>query len=167
MHPDVENAIEQIDAAIFSGDAGGLEGIQKLKGYCERWMRELTGMEECFKEVEEDEEPEPERVRVPLDMDCIDSALVAFESHKRSKNWVANVDHDPKSPGGLSRDFWKRGSGSYVIVPEDLKEGDIIEFAAEYFSGGGRSNKNRKYMEVSAMSIEGDNAIYLVEVEKP
>ena len=158
MHRDVHKAIEQIDACIFSGDVGGPASIKHLKEYCERWLRELNSMQKCFEEVE------PETVRLPLDKGCIDSALVCYEKDKRGKNWVATVEHDPKSPGALSRDFWKRGSASYVVVPKDLKEGDVLEFAAEYYTSIRNSNQNRRYMAVSAMDEE---SIYLTEVEKP
>lgn len=48
LHPDVMEAIDQIDAAIFSGDGGGLSGVNLLKEKCERWLRGLKDLEECF-----------------------------------------------------------------------------------------------------------------------
>ena len=56
IHPDVEEAIDQIDAAIFSGDAGGPEGVKRLKEMCERWLRGLSELEQVFAEAEEDDE---------------------------------------------------------------------------------------------------------------
>ena len=56
LHPDVEEAIEQIDAAIFSGDAGGPEGVEKLTEMCERWLRGLAELKEVFAEAEDDDE---------------------------------------------------------------------------------------------------------------
>ena len=52
LHPDVESAIEQIDAAIFSGDGGGMAGVEKLRGRCERWLRGLQALEAFFAQAE-------------------------------------------------------------------------------------------------------------------
>lgn len=42
MHPDVEEAIDQIDAAVFSGDTfHGIEDHKKLSDMLARWQREL------------------------------------------------------------------------------------------------------------------------------
>ena len=40
MHPDVEKAFEQIDAAVFSGDTFTVqENRMKLREYLERWTK--------------------------------------------------------------------------------------------------------------------------------
>jgi hypothetical protein len=50
MHPDVENAIEQIDAAFFSGDTfDSGENLAKIKEYVERWNRKISDNEEWAK----------------------------------------------------------------------------------------------------------------------
>ena len=42
MHPKVEQAIQEIDAAVFSGDTfEDAEARAELIGYLERWLREL------------------------------------------------------------------------------------------------------------------------------
>ena len=161
MHPDVEEAIEQIDAAIFSGDAGGLKGIEHLKGFCERWLRELAKMEECFKEVEQETF---EAALAVNDKGLLDSAQVCYEKSEQGKNWVATVEHDKESPGGLSRDFWKRRGTSFVVVPDDLVEDEILEFAADHINRRGMRQRNRKYVRITQVE---EDAIYVTEVPKP
>lgn len=51
----VEEAADTIDADIFSGDSGGLEGIAYLKSKCERWFKELHSLAELFTEAEEED----------------------------------------------------------------------------------------------------------------
>ena len=42
IHPDVMEAIDQIDAAVFSGDTfANREGAAKLQLYIDRWQRQL------------------------------------------------------------------------------------------------------------------------------
>jgi len=56
LHRDVRQSVEQIDAAIFSGDAGGPKGVKYLKETCERWLRGLTELEQMFAEAKEDDD---------------------------------------------------------------------------------------------------------------
>lgn len=43
IHPDVEEAFEQIDAAVFSGDAFyEAENLDKLETYVGRWQRAIA-----------------------------------------------------------------------------------------------------------------------------
>ena len=50
MHPDVKDAIEQIDAAFFSGDTfDSGENLTKIKEYVERWSRKISENEEWAK----------------------------------------------------------------------------------------------------------------------
>ena len=43
MHPSVERAIQEIDAAVFNGDTfEDPEARIELKAYLERWMRRLA-----------------------------------------------------------------------------------------------------------------------------
>ena len=67
----------------------------------------------------------------------VDQSEVAYEKHKRGRNWVATVRFDPAAPNSLARAFWKRGSGSYVAVPASLAVGEVLEFGADYYSCGG------------------------------
>jgi|GEM_PF-3174384 len=75
-----------------------------------------------------------------------------FETHKRGKNWIATVQKDRKSPGGLAREFWQRGSGSWCAIPTDLAAGDVLEFAGDYYSGGGSKRPQREYVKVIAIT---------------
>ena len=54
LHPDDERALEQIDAALFSGDGGSHEGLKVYREYVERWLRQIEELEEVFSETEED-----------------------------------------------------------------------------------------------------------------
>ena len=57
MHSSVKEAIEQIDAYVFSSDGGGLEDCQEMKRMCERWIRGLDELIEVHSEPE-DEAPQ-------------------------------------------------------------------------------------------------------------
>ena len=85
-----------------------------------------------------------------------------YESHKRGKNWVATVERNLQSIGGLDRDFWER-RGRYATVPDDLVPGQWIEMGGDYYSGGGNPTRDRKYFRVVAISGE---ALEVEEVGK-
>lgn len=74
-----------------------------------------------------------------------------FETHKRGKNWMARILPDPKSPGGLKREFAERARGDrkdkhyYYIVPKHWKVGDYIEFGADYYTSSGHHSPTRWY----------------------
>jgi hypothetical protein len=94
----------------------------------------------------------------------LDQSEVACERHKRGRNWVATVRFDPAAPNSLARDFWKRGSGSYVGVPPALAVGEVLEFGADYYTCAGHRHENRHYHRVLAVSpVE----IVLRETKKP
>jgi hypothetical protein len=95
----------------------------------------------------------------------VDQADQDYEDHKRGKNWIATVEFDPSQPGSIDRSFWERGSGSYRSVPDNLQRGDLVEVAADYYTGSGRKNPSRSYLRVRKV-VEGEE-IYLDKVEKP
>jgi hypothetical protein len=69
-----------------------------------------------------------------------------WESHKRGKNWCAVIAKDPRSPGGLSRDFWERGLGEYYyILPPAVARYSPMEWGADYYTGNGKPRRYRKY----------------------
>jgi hypothetical protein len=68
-----------------------------------------------------------------------------FETHKRGKNWMAIISIDPTKPGGLERKFMNRARGEYRYLIGDLKEGDPIEFGADYYSCKQRKTPKRFY----------------------
>lgn len=110
----------------------------------------------------QDELPEGAKA-LQVDKGYIDQASLAFEDHKRGNNWIATVEHDPESPGGLKRGFWKKGAKSYRKVPDNI-EGRYIEVAADYSSSGGKKERNRHYFDVSKCQ---DGEIVLIPVQKP
>ncbi|MFA7121688.1 MAG: hypothetical protein WC277_09410 [Bacilli bacterium] len=82
-------------------------------------------------------------------------AVPKWSSHKRSRCWMAKIDIDPSSPGGLSRDFFDKARGSgYYRLPTDLKPGDALEVAADYYSASGRKSGDRWYGYVVRITPE-------------
>jgi hypothetical protein len=72
-----------------------------------------------------------------------------YEPHKRGKNWLAVIELDPDSPGGLMREFMKRGRGEdYYYSVKELEVGDVVEFGADYYSSGGHKSPRRVYAVV-------------------
>jgi len=68
-------------------------------------------------------------------------------AHKRAKTWVAIVQKDKSQPGGLRRTFLDRAPGGRVFVGP-TKPGDWLEFAGDYYTGGGSKRPDRKYYRV-------------------
>lgn len=68
-----------------------------------------------------------------------------YEQHKRGKNWLAIIDINPTKPGGLDRKFVSNANGEYLFMISELKEGQAIEFGADYYSGKGRKSPKRFY----------------------
>lgn len=71
-----------------------------------------------------------------------------YSSHKRAKNWLAKVQMDPSSPGGLSRKFQDRAHGKYYYMVSAINIGDVIEFGADYYTASGRKDQQRVYCVV-------------------
>lgn len=89
-----------------------------------------------------------------------DGALVTapvWEDNKRGKNWLAVIHADPSAPGGLGRSFVVNGRGRYMYVVRNLKVGQAIEFAGDYYGGSGRKTPNRWYGVIRA--IEADRLV--------
>ncbi len=72
-------------------------------------------------------------------------AVPIYENHRRGKNWLAIIEADPQSPGGLRRTFVQRGRGQYYYLIDQLKPGIPVEFGADYYSGSGKKSSNRVY----------------------
>lgn len=102
--------------------------------------------------------------KLELTQGYLDQHDVAWESHKRGRNWVATVHFDPSAPNCLARSFWNRGSGSYVAVSPSLAVGEVLEFGADYYTCGGTRHERRKYRRVLAIT---DREIVLRETTKP
>ncbi len=94
----------------------------------------------------------------------LDQREVAYLSHKRASNWVATVHFDPTAPNCLARTFWQRGSGSYVAVPASLSPGDVLEFGADYYTGGGYRQERRQYRRVLCVT---EDALIVRATGKP
>lgn len=103
-------------------------------------------------------------INLNIQNDYIDQADLEYESHKHGTNWIAIVTFDPGQPGGLDRDFFEKGSGSFKKVPESLEPGDVLEVAYDYTSWGGNRSRRRSYYRVISIS---DEQLSLKEVEKP
>lgn len=85
-----------------------------------------------------------ERVRLKVENGYLLEAPL-YKSHKRGKNWLAVIELDPKSPGGLKRRFATPGRGDYLYSVEELQIGDAVEFGADYYTTGGRRVPGRWY----------------------
>ncbi len=71
-----------------------------------------------------------------------------YTTHRRGKNWMAKISKDPESPGGLARQFAKKGHGEYYYSVKDINVGDVLEFGADYYTGSGNKDPRRKYAVV-------------------
>lgn len=80
-----------------------------------------------------------------------------YETHSRGKNWLAIIEKDPKSPGGLSRRFCEKAKGHYYYFITNLKKNDPVEFGADYYTGSGKPSRSRYYGVV--ISITDDEII--------
>lgn len=87
-----------------------------------------------------------------VQMGALLDAPIYYE-HKRARNWLANVELDPHSPGGLKRDFWERGQGKFLyMVPNDLKLNQAIEFGSDYYSASGKQSPERWHGKIIGIS---------------
>jgi hypothetical protein len=75
-----------------------------------------------------------------------------YENHKRGKNWCAIITKDPKSPGGLYREFLERAHLPYYYFVEGVKVGDVLEFGADYYTQSRNKSPNRLYAVVTAIT---------------
>lgn len=73
---------------------------------------------------------------------------IAYESHKRGKNWVATVRPNRAAPGGLDRVFWAHGSGAWYKAPPTFYRGDVVEMGGDYYSARGNVSRDRRYVLV-------------------
>lgn len=75
-----------------------------------------------------------------------------WEQHYRGSNWMAVIDLDPMSPGGLSRKWLSRGKGECLYVLDQLTLFDPIEFGADYTTCAGTKKRDRWYGVVTAIT---------------
>jgi len=92
---------------------------------------------------------------LPIDHGALTKCPV-WETHSRGKNWAATITVDPVMPGGLGRQFWDHAQGAdhYYLVPPGLRVGDAVEFAGDYFTGGGSRQKDRHFRTVTAVTAD-------------
>lgn len=81
-------------------------------------------------------------------------SVPVYESHRRGRNWMAVIQKDPKSPGGLARTFMEQARGEYFYLINGVKVGDPVEFGADYYSGSGKRSSTRWYGVVVALTDE-------------
>jgi hypothetical protein len=94
--------------------------------------------------------------QAPIEDGCIRHSC--YEAHRRGKNWLATVTKNLKAPGGLERQFWRKGSGRHYMVPDGLTVGNYIEFGGDYYTSSGRPDRKREYYQVKEI---GTQAIWL------
>jgi hypothetical protein len=90
-------------------------------------------------------------------LDVVEGALATvptgcWEDRKRGKNWLAVIATDPKSPGGLHRDFCDKAKGDYFYLIDGLTAGDPVEFGSDYYSGSGKPSRDRRYFTVDRIT---------------
>lgn len=120
---------------------------------------------EALAQIETAKQAETER-RVSLglregddDFEIEDGALAQipggmWESHSRGKNWLATITADPKSAGGLAREFADKAKGELFYILPSLSAGQAVEFGADYYSGRGRKSAKRWYGYVVRIDAE-------------
>lgn len=96
-----------------------------------------------------------ETIKIEISQHYIDQRELGYEDHRRGTNYIATVQFAPSQPGGLSREFWAKGSGSFRAVPDNLEIGDFIEVAHDYTSGCGNRSRKRDYYRIVSVS-EGE-----------
>jgi hypothetical protein len=93
-----------------------------------------------------------ERMKLEIELGALTDVPV-YCSHKRGRNWAATVKPDPRSPGGLAREFWQRARGSYFyMVPKNLQAGDVVEFGGDYYTTSGHKHPDRAYCVVLSIT---------------
>lgn len=88
--------------------------------------------------------PEPKVVKLTLANGALLEAPV-YENHYRGSNWLALIDIDPSSPGGLDRRFVNRGRGECLYDTAQIGLFDTLEFAADYTTSVGNKKRSRWY----------------------
>ena len=75
-----------------------------------------------------------------------------YDTHSLSKNWLALIRLDPRSPGGIKREFCEKAKGEeYYYLTSGLYEGAAVEFGVNYYTGSGRKRPARWYGIVKEM----------------
>lgn len=78
-----------------------------------------------------------------------------WETHKRGRNWMAQIGIDPTCPGGLSRQFAHRAKGDYVYLIEEWMQPNVaVEFGADYYTGSGKKHPVRWYGVICEVNDE-------------
>lgn len=84
---------------------------------------------------------------------CSNNALLqapVWEDHHRGTNYLAVIDIDGASPGGLARRFLSKGKGDVLYMIDQLAAFDAVEFAADYTTGVGKRKRERWHGVVHA-----------------
>jgi hypothetical protein len=115
---------------------------------------------------------------IVLKLPCANGALLQvplFEKHHRGTNWMAVIDVDGTSPGGLGRKFIDRGKGECFYLIEQVQLFDPIEFGADYTTSVGKRYRKRWFGVVTAKTEDyitaeecskGVNAVLLARAKR-
>jgi hypothetical protein len=115
---------------------------------------------EAFKEAQAAVEAAAEAARwAPRTLTVMNGGLLdppVWCDHERARNWAAIVEADPMKPGGLQRFWFLRGMGIFkYIVPKELGVHDVVEFGADYVTGGGWRKPERWIGIVTEVTSSG------------
>jgi hypothetical protein len=97
----------------------------------------------------------------PMEDGCVEN--LDYEPHKRGKNWIATVQPNRASPGGLDREFWTHGSKRWYKAPASFAAGQIVEMGGDYYSGRGNASRDRRYILVVRVEPDFFVGAYLGE----
>lgn len=93
----------------------------------------------------------------PMKLTIVNGSLLeapCYETHHRGTNWLALIDVDSTSPGGLSRRFMNRGKGECLYDVEPVGIFDAVEFGADYTTSVGKRKRLRWFGVVVARTHE-------------
>jgi hypothetical protein len=99
-------------------------------------------------------------LKLSLDQGCCLKSDIPYEGHSRGTNFCAKIWKDPKSPGGLGREFCSKACGDYAYDLATLSVNDVIEIANDYTSGGGRRSRIRHFYIVCEICATGEEDQY-------
>ncbi len=73
---------------------------------------------------------------------------VVYNPHQNARNWVAVVEEDKASHGGLTRAFLQKRAHGWYRVSQDVQAGRYLEFAGDRLTMTKKRKENRRYCKI-------------------
>lgn len=73
---------------------------------------------------------------------------ICYSTHKRAHNWIAVVEEDKASAGGLRREFLRKGAHGWCHFSQDIQAGRFLEFAGDRYTMSKQRRENRQYRKI-------------------